>query len=233
MSAQQHLSARLLIVEDDALLVKFLRATLSASGFEVEVAPDGPAALAVLTSQPVDLVLLDLGLPEIDGMDVLRQLRSWSNAPVLVLSARDQQDEKVRALDLGADDYLTKPFGVPELLARVRAILRRLDRAATTDVPRISVGDLTIDLPNRRVEREGAPVHLTLTEWRVLHELVVARPKTVPHRQLLERVWGPGYGDEAHYVRVIMRRLRQKLEPEPDNPRYFLSEIGLGYRFEA
>lgn len=227
------MSARLLIVEDDTLLVKFLRATLAASGFEVEVAPDGPAALAVLTSQPIDLVLLDLGLPEIDGMDVLRQLRAWSNAPVLVLSARDQQDEKVKALDLGADDYLTKPFGVPELMARVRAILRRLDRAASSDVPRISAGDLTIDLPNRRVERDNTPVHLTLTEWRVLHELVVARPKTVPHRLLLERVWGPGYGDEAHYVRVIMRRLRQKLEPEPENPRYLLSEVGLGYRFEV
>ena len=227
------MTARLLIVEDDALLVKFLRATLAASGFSVEVAPDGTAALAILTSQPVDLVLLDLGLPEIDGIEVLQQLRSWSNAPVLVLSARDQQEEKVRALDLGADDYLTKPFGVPELLARVRAILRRLDRASTGDTPRVVCGDLMIDLPNRRVERAGELVHLTLTEWRVLHELVVVRPKTIPHRQLLERVWGPGYGDEAHYVRVIIRRLRQKLEPEPENPRHLLSEIGLGYRFEA
>jgi two-component system KDP operon response regulator KdpE len=227
------MTARLLIVEDDALLVKFLRATLAASGFTVEVAPDGTAALAILTSKPVDLVLLDLGLPEIDGLDVLRQLRAWSNAPVLVLSARDQQEEKVQALDLGADDYLTKPFGVPELLARVRALLRRLDRTTTGDVPRVQCGDLVIDLPNRRVERDGELVHLTLTEWRVLHELVVARPKTIPHRQLLERVWGPGYGDEAHYVRVIIRRLRQKLEPEPENPRHLLSEIGLGYRFEA
>ena len=136
-------------------------------------------------------------------MDVLRQVRAWSSVPVLVLSARDQQDEKVQALDLGADDYLTKPFGVPELLARVRAVLRRLDRAATDDAPRVIVDDLTIDLPNRRVEKDGEPVHLTLTEWRVLHELVVARPKTVPHRLLLERVWGPAYGDEAHYVRVV------------------------------
>ncbi|MGE3270567.1 MAG: response regulator [Chloroflexota bacterium] len=226
------MTARILIIEDDALLVKFLRATLAASGFTVEIAPDGPSAISMLTSNPVDLVLLDLGLPEIDGMDVLRQLRSWSNTPVLVLSARDQQEEKVMALDLGADDYLTKPFGVPELLARVRAVLRRLDRASTSDAPRIVTGDLTIDLPNRRVERGGRSVHLTLTEWRVLHELVVARPKTIPHRLLLERVWGPGYGDEAHYVRVIMRRLRQKLEPEPENPRHLLSEIGLGYRFE-
>ena len=227
------MTARLLIVEDDALLVKFLRATLAASGFSVEVAPDGTAALAILTSQPVDLVLLDLGLPEIDGIEVLQQLRSWSNAPVLVLSARDQQEEKVRALDLGADDYLTKPFGVPELLARVRALLRRLDRTVNGDVPRVVSGELVIDLPARRVERAGEIVHLTLTEWRVLHELVVARPKTIPHRQLLERVWGPGYGDEAHYVRVIIRRLRQKLEPEPENPRHLLSEIGLGYRFEV
>jgi two-component system KDP operon response regulator KdpE len=177
--------------------------------------------------------LLDLGLPEIDGMDVLRQIRAWSNVPLLVLSARDQQEEKVQALDLGADDYLTKPFGVPELLARVRAVLRRLDRTGADDVPRVVVGELTIDLPNRRVEKRGEPVHLTLTEWRVLHELVVARPKTVPHRLLLERVWGPTYADEAHYIRVVIRRLRLKLEPDPEHPRLLLSEIGLGYRFEG
>jgi two-component system KDP operon response regulator KdpE len=226
-------TARVLIVEDDALLVKFLRATLVASGFTVDVAPDGPTALLHLSAYAVDLVLLDLGLPEIDGLDLLRQLRSWSNVPVLVLSARDQQDEKVLALDLGADDYLTKPFGVPELLARVRALFRRLDRAAADGGPRVIVDDLTIDLPSRRVERSGQLIHLTLTEWRVLHELVVARPKTVPHRLLLERVWGPAYGDEAHYVRVVIRRLRQKLEPNPEIPRLLLSEIGLGYRFEG
>lgn len=227
------MTARILIVEDDALLVKFLRATLSASGFAVDVAADGSAALASLSTHAVDLVLLDLGLPEIDGLDVLRQLRAWSNVPVMVLSAHDQQEEKVEALDLGADDYLTKPFGVPELLARVRAVLRRLDRTTTDGAPRVVIGDLTIDLPNRRVEKAGEPVHLTLTEWRVLHELVVARPKTVPHRLLLERVWGPAYGDEAHYVRVVMRRLRQKLEPDPERPVMLLSQIGLGYRFEG
>jgi two-component system KDP operon response regulator KdpE len=227
------MTARILIVEDDALLVKFLRATLAAAGFVVEVAPDGMVAISNLSTHAVDLVLLDLGLPEIDGMDVLRQLRSWSSVPVLVLSARDQQDEKVQALDLGADDYLTKPFGVPELLARVRAVLRRMDRPATDGGAKVIVGDLTIDLPNRRVEKRGELVHLTLTEWRVLHELVVARPKTVPHRLLLERVWGPAYGDEAHYIRVVIRRLRQKLEPNPEAPSMLLSEIGLGYRFEA
>ena len=227
------MTARILIVEDDALLVKFLRATLIASGFTIDVAPDGPEAVSYLSTHAVDLVLLDLGLPEIDGMDVLRQVRAWSNVPVLVLSARDQQDEKVQALDLGADDYLTKPFGVPELLARVRAVLRRLDRTSTDDGPRVTVDDLTIDLPNRRVEKHGEPVHLTLTEWRVLHALVVARPKTVPHRLLLERVWGPAYGDEAHYIRVVIRRLRQKLEPDPEHPSLLLSEIGLGYRFEG
>ena len=226
------MTARILIVEDDALLVKFLRATLSASGFTVEVAADGHTAIASLSSHAVDLVLLDLGLPEIGGLDVLRQLRTWSNVPVMVLSAHDQQDEKVEALDLGADDYLTKPFGVPELLARVRAMLRRLDRSPADGAPRVVVGNLVIDLPNRRVEKDGVPIHLTLTEWRVLHELVVARPKTVPHRLLLERVWGPAYGDEAHYVRVVIRRLRQKLEPDPETPRLLLSEIGFGYRFE-
>jgi two-component system KDP operon response regulator KdpE len=227
------MTARILIVEDDALLVKFLRATLSASGFTVEVAADGHTAIASLSSHAVDLVLLDLGLPEIGGLDVLRQLRTWSNVPVMVLSAHDKQDEKVEALDLGADDYLTKPFGVPELLARVRAVLRRLDRSPTDGAPRVVVGNLVIDLPNRRVEKDGVPIHLTLTEWRVLHELVVARPKTVPHRLLLERVWGPAYGDEAHYVRVVIRRLRQKLEPDPETPRLLLSEIGFGYRFEG
>jgi two-component system KDP operon response regulator KdpE len=227
------MKARILIVEDDALLVKFLRATLSASGYTVDVARDGAAAIANLSSHAVDLVLLDLGLPEIAGLDVLRQLRTWSNVPVMVLSAHDQQDEKVAALDLEADDYLTKPFGVPELLARVRATLRRLDRSTTDGAPRVAVGDLTIDLPQRRVEKGGELVHLTLTEWRVLHVLVVARPKTVPHRLLLERVWGPAYGDEAHYVRVVIRRLRQKLEPDPERPTLLLSEIGLGYRFEG
>jgi two-component system KDP operon response regulator KdpE len=224
---------RILIVEDDGLLVKFLRATLSASGYTVEVAPDGVAAMAALTSRPTDLVLLDLGLPLVDGVDILRQLRTWTDVPVLVLSARDQQREKVQALDLGADDYLTKPFGVPELLARVRASLRRAARTAGGDGPRVPVGDLVIDLPAQRVERAGAAVHLTPTEWRVLRELVLARPRTVPHRLLLERVWGPAYGDEAHYVRVVVRRLRQKLEPDPETPRHLLSEVGLGYRFEA
>jgi len=224
---------RILIVEDDALLVRFLRATLAASGYTVDVAPDGVAAMEALTSRPTDLVLLDLGLPQIDGVDILRQLRTWTDVPVLVLSARDQQREKVQALDLGADDYLTKPFGVPELLARVRAALRRAARTTGGDGPRVPAGDLVIDLPAQRVERAGAAVHLTPTEWRVLRELVLARPRTVPHRLLLERVWGPAYGDEAHYVRVVVRRLRQKLEPDPETPRHLLSEVGLGYRFEA
>jgi len=224
---------RILIVEDDALLVRFLRATLAASGYTVDVAPDGVAAMEALTSRPTDLVLLDLGLPQIDGVDILRQLRTWTDVPVLVLSARDQQQEKVQALDLGADDYLTKPFGVPELLARVRAALRRAARTTGGDGPRVPAGNLVIDLPAQRVERAGAVVHLTPTEWRVLRELVLARPRTVPHRLLLERVWGPAYGDEAHYVRVVVRRLRQKLEPDPETPRHLLSEVGLGYRFEA
>ena len=224
---------RILIVEDDALLVRFLRATLAASGYTVDVAPDGVAAMEALTSRPTDLVLLDLGLPQIDGVDILRQLRTWTDVPVLVLSARDQQQEKVQALDLGADDYLTKPFGVPELLARVRAALRRAARTTGGDGPRVPAGNLVIDLPAQRVERAGAVVHLTPTEWRVLRELVLARPRTVPHRLLLERVWGPAYGDEAHYVRVVVRRLRQKLEPDPATPRHLLSEVGLGYRFEA
>ena len=226
------MSERILIVEDDTLLVKFLRATLAASGYAVEVAADGATALAVLSARPMDLVLLDLGLPEIDGIDVLRQLRSWSDASVVVLSARDQQDEKVAALDLGADDYLTKPFGVPELLARVRAALRRTIRSPDRGGPVVVIGDLQIDLAGHRVERGGRPVHLTPMEWRVLRELVLARPRPVPHRLLLERVWGPGYGDEAHYIRVVVRRLRQKLEPDPEQPHYLLNEPGLGYRFE-
>ncbi len=224
---------RILIVEDDSLLVKFLRATLAASGYAVEVAANGVAAMEALTSRPIDLVLLDLGLPHIDGIDILRQLRTWTDIPVLVLSARDQQQEKVTALDLGADDYLTKPFGVPELLARVRAALRRAARTVGGEGPRVAAGDLVVDLPAQRVERGGTLVHLTPTEWRVLRELVLARPRTVPHRQLLERVWGPAYGDEVHYVRVVIRRLRQKLEPDPEAPRHLLSEIGLGYRFET
>lgn len=227
------LAPLILVIEDELETRRFLRASLRAHDYQVVEAATAREGLAHLSGRNPDLVLLDLGLPDADGLEVVRTIRASHRTPVIVLSARGREQDKVTALDRGADDYLTKPFGVPELLARVRAILRRLDRAASDGSPRVVVGDLTIDLPNRRVEKSGELVHLTLTEWRVLHELVVARPKTVPHRLLLERVWGPAYGDEAHYIRVVIRRLRQKLEPDPERPAILLSQIGLGYRFEG
>jgi two-component system KDP operon response regulator KdpE len=220
---------RILVVDDDRQLLRALRINLAARGYEAVLAPDGATALASASRQPPDLVVLDLGLPDMDGVEVVEGLRGWSTVPVIVLSARDQEQSKVRALDAGADDYVTKPFGMDELLARVRAALRR--GAPEPQEAVVSTAAFTIDLAAKRVIRDGADVRLTPTEWHLLEVLVRNAGKLVPHRQLLQEVWGPRYESETNYLRVYLAQLRAKLEPDPARPRHLLTEPGMGYRF--
>lgn len=223
-----------LIVEDEAPIRRFLRAALSAGDYrwiEAGTAQDGLAQAAL--RQP-DLVILDLGLPDLDGLEVIRQLRGWSTVPIVILSARQQEGDKVLALDAGADDYLTKPFGVAELMARIRVALRHATRAATgADSPIFEVGGLRVDLSLRQVWVEGVEVHLTPIEYKLLATLVHHAGKVLTHRQLLREVWGPGYADESHYLRVYIAQLRRKLEADPARPRYLITEPGVGYRLRV
>jgi two-component system KDP operon response regulator KdpE len=219
-----------LVVDDEPPVLRFLRTTLTANGYRVVEATTGAQGLIEASTRSPDLVLLDLGLPDLDGMEVTRRLREWSTRPIIVLSARGREDDKVRALDAGADDYLTKPFGVPELLARMRVAFRNADRRlGEAGEPVFEVGDLRIDLGARRVSVGGKDVHLTRTEWNLLATLVKHAGKVVTHRQLLREVWGPGTM-ESHYVRVYMGQLRHKLEEDPARPRYLQTETGVGYR---
>jgi two-component system, OmpR family, KDP operon response regulator KdpE len=222
--------SRLLLVEDDAVLVETLVISLEARGFEVDTASDGAAALDALRRRAPDLVVLDLGLPDMDGVEVVRQLRTWSDLPVLVLSARDAEDSKVAALDAGADDYVTKPFGINELLARVRAALRRATPSEPTAI--MTTGSLTIDRTARRAERAGVLVHLTPTEWNLLEVLVQSAGSLVTQRDLLREVWGLEQSHGGNYLRVYVAQLRRKLEDHPSRPRHILTEPGVGYRFE-
>jgi two-component system KDP operon response regulator KdpE len=217
-----------LVVDDDPGLGRALRINLSARGYEVTLAADGASALALAARHRPDLVVLDLGLPDMDGTEVLAGLRGWSTAPVIVLSARDAEAEKVRALDAGADDYVTKPFGLDELLARLRAAERRARPAP--DEPQVVTAAFTVDLARREVTREGSPVRVTATEWGLLEALARHPGRLVTQQQLLEHVWGPGYASETHYLRVHMAALRRKLEPEPGAPRHLVTEPGQGYR---
>jgi two-component system KDP operon response regulator KdpE len=219
---------RILLVDDDTTLRRTLGIGLHAAGHDVLIAADGRSALQALREDKPDLVVLDLGLPDIGGVEVLRRLRAWSTVPVVVLSARAESGEKVLALDLGADDYVTKPFGMDELLARIRAAGRR----AGSDVPVLEAGDLVIDLPARRVTKGGAVVRLTPTEWGLLEMLVRTPGRLVSQRELLHEVWGPSYGRETNYLRVYVGGLRKKLEDEPAHPRHLITEPGMGYRFE-
>jgi two-component system KDP operon response regulator KdpE len=221
---------RILVVDDDRQLLRALRINLTTRGYEVQLAPDGVTALAMAGRQPPDLVIVDLGLPDLDGVTVVEGIRGWSTVPVIVLSARHQEQAKVRALDAGADDYVTKPFGIDELLARVRAALRRATPAVEEPVVRTDA--FTVDLVAKRVTRDGADVRLTPTEWHVLEVLVRNPGKLVPHRQLLQEVWGPRYESETNYLRVYLAQLRAKLEPDPARPRHLLTEPGMGYRFQ-
>ena len=222
---------RVLVVDDDRALARALSINLKARGYDVDVALTGAEALASASSRPPDVVVLDLGLPDLDGLQVLQGLRGWTNVPVLVLSAREEQAEKVAALDAGADDYVTKPFGMDELLARLRAAVRRTAPTAG-DLPIVVTGDFTVDLAARRVTRAGGEVRLTPTEWHLLEVLVRSPGRLVAQKQLLQEVWGPAYETESHYLRVYIAQLRRKLEPDPAHPVHLLTEPGMGYRFE-
>lgn len=221
---------KILVVDDDHALLRALAINLRARHFEVETASDGASALQRAGTFLPDAVVLDLGLPDIDGVEVVAGLRGWTDVPIIVLSARDSQWAKVDALDAGADDYVTKPFGMDELLARIRAALRR----ATPEPPApvIRTESFTIDLAAKRVERDGETVRLTPTEWHVLELLVRSPGRLVSQQQLLREVWGPHYEHETNYLRVYLAQLRRKLEPQPAHPRHLITEPGMGYRFE-
>jgi two-component system KDP operon response regulator KdpE len=227
----------ILVVDDEPQIVRALTITLKARSYEVVIAVSGRQALAVAAQLSPDLVLLDLGLPDLDGVDVIRGLRSWSKVPIIVLSGRNQGTSKVDALDAGADDYVTKPFNIDELLARLRAVTRRAPTG--TEALSVVVGEFTIDLPDRRVtsrkpDDEGDPayVRLTPTEWQLL-ELLVRQPgRLVTQRELLKEIGRADVGDQSHYLRQFMNQLRRKLEPEPSRPRHLMTEPGMGYRFQ-
>jgi two-component system KDP operon response regulator KdpE len=225
-----HRGARVLVVDDEAAILRVLTRTLTKHGFQVEAADNGAAALAALDRGLPDLVLLDLGLPDIDGIEVLRRLRARASTPVIVLSVREAEGDKVQALDLGADDYLTKPFSVEELLARVRVALRHAARPESGAEPVFKAGELEVDLERRRVRISGREVHLTPTEYDLLRAFVAHPDRVLTDRMLLASVWGAGYGDEAHYLHVYVARLRAKIEPDTGRPRYVVTEPGVGYR---
>jgi two-component system, OmpR family, KDP operon response regulator KdpE len=223
---------RILVVEDEPGLRKALGINLRARGYEVALAEDGRSGLAAASQRPPDAVILDLGLPDMDGAEVIEGLRGWSEAPIVVLSARAEEPDKVTVLDAGADDYVTKPFGMDELLARLRAALRR--GAGSEDLPAIATESFTVDLAAKQVLGiDGEPVRLTPTEWHVLEVLASNEGKLVSQRQLLQEVWGPRYETETNYLRVYLAQLRRKLEPDPSHPRHLITEPGAGYRFVA
>jgi two-component system KDP operon response regulator KdpE len=221
---------RILVVDDEQQIRRAVRTALSGHGYDVEVAEGGEEALTLIASRPPDAIVLDLMMPEIDGFEVVRQVRGWSSLPIVVLSARGEERSKVEALDLGADDYLTKPFGIDELLARLRAVLRR---SGTGQSPQIQIGDISIDLAKHVVTRGGEEVHLTPTEYDLLRELVTNAGKVLTHRHLLERVWGGYAADNARQLRVYINYLRRKLEDDPAQPHLILTEPGIGYRLRA
>ena len=223
---------RVLVVDDEPQIRRALVINLRARGYEVDQAASGEEALSRAAARVPDAVILDLGLPGIDGVEVIRGLRGWSRMPVVVLSVRDQERDKVAALDAGADDYVTKPFGMNELLARLRAALRRASPAEEGLPPIVETPDFVLDLAAKRVHRAGEELRLTPTEWHLVEVLVRHPGKLVGQRQLLKEVWGPQYETETNYLRVFMAQIRRKLEPDPAHPRYFITEPGMGYRFE-
>ena len=222
---------RILIIDDETQIRRALDINLRAHGYEVVMAATGEEGLKEAASSIPDLVLLDLGLPGLDGIDVIRGLRGWTSIPIIVLSARHADVSKVAALDAGADDYITKPFSINELLARLRASLRR--HQPTPDEPVVTTTDFAIDLINKRVTRSDNVVHLTPTEWQIVERLVRNPGRLVTQRQLLQDVWGPQYENETNYLRVHLAAIRRKLEADPARPRYFITEPGIGYRFES
>ena len=226
---------RVLVVDDEPQILRALRINLRVRQFDVHTAATGAEALEQASKHPPDLVILDLGLPDLDGVEVIQGLRGWTTAPIIVLSGRADSTDKVEALDAGADDYVTKPFGMEELLARMRAVSRRA--IADGDEPQVRLGDLVVDLAAKRVIREqngaeGADIRLTPTEWHLLEVLLRHPGKLLSQQQLLAEVWGPGYADATGNLRLYMAQLRRKLEPDPARPRWLLTEPGMGYRFQ-
>ena len=220
---------RVLVIDDEGPILRALRINLTARKYEVVTAEDGASGLPAMARVRPDVLILDLGLPDMDGADVIKGIRGWTSTPIIVLSAAGQESTKVAALDAGADDYITKPFGMGELLARLRAAVRRASPAP--DEPVVGTADFTVDLAAKRVARDGTDVQLTPTEWGLLEVLVRNRGRLVTQRQLLQEVWGEQYQTEGNYLRVYMAHLRRKLEPDPSRPRYLLTEPGMGYRF--
>lgn len=229
MTTETH--AAVLIVEDEKEIRRFVRQALEAEGYRVFEAETLQRGLIEAGTRKPDMVILDLGLPDGDGTDFIREVRAWSGMPIVVLSARVEEHDKVAALDAGADDYLSKPFGVGELLARVRAALRRHARAGEETGPGVQFGDVLVDLANRRVTKGGKETHLTQLEFRLLAVLLSHPGKVLTHRHLLCEVWGPPYVEHSHYLRIYMGHLRQKLEDDPARPRHLITETGIGYRF--
>jgi two-component system, OmpR family, KDP operon response regulator KdpE len=224
--------SRVLVVDDEPQIRRALAINLRARGYQVDLAATGEEALKVAADQPLDVIVLDLGLPGISGLEVIQGLRGWTRIPTIVLSVREREADKVAALDAGADDYVTKPFGINELLARLRAAVRR---ATPTDeqTPVVQTPDFRVDLTAKQVTRNGREIRLTPTEWQLV-ELLVRQPgRLVSQRQLLQEVWGPNYGEETNYLRVFIAQIRRKLEPDPAHPRYFITEPGMGYRFQV
>jgi two-component system KDP operon response regulator KdpE len=221
---------RILAVDDEPPMLRALGANLRARGYDVDLAATGEEALELAARHQPDAVILDLGLPGISGLQVIQGLRGWTNTPIIILSAREAQGEKVAALDVGADDYVTKPFGMDELLARLRAALRRA--TPSQQAPIVETADFSVDLAAKKVTTIDGEVRLTPTEWHLVEVLVRNAGKLVTARQLLQEVWGPNYGDETNYLRVHLAHIRRKLEPNPPQPRYFITEVGMGYRFE-
>jgi two-component system KDP operon response regulator KdpE len=224
---------RVLVVDDDRQLLRALRINFSVRGYEVFTAATGALALEAAAEHHPQAVILDLGLPDMSGIDVLTGLRGWMTAPVIVLSARTDSTDKVGALDAGADDYMTKPFGMDELLARLRAAVRRASTTPIADNPVVETSSFTVDLSAKKVIKNGREVHLTPTEWGMLEMLVRNRGKLVGREELLREVWGPKYARETHYLRVFLAQLRRKLEDDPSRPNHLLTEAGMGYRFET
>jgi two-component system, OmpR family, KDP operon response regulator KdpE len=227
---------KVLVIDDEPSILRALRINLTARDYQVTTAVDGTTGLAAVSRERPDVLILDLGLPDMDGTDVIHGVRGWSSTPIIVLSVWGQEQQKVAALDAGADDYVTKPFGMDELLARLRAAVRRA--APAPDEPVVSTADFTVDLAAKRVTRcvngdDPADIRLTPTEWQLLEILVRNQGRLVTQRQLLQEVWGPTYESESNYLRVYMAQLRRKLEPEPSRPRHLLTEPGMGYRFRA
>ena len=223
---------RVLVVDDEPQILRALVINLKARGYQVDTAADGSTALRVAAASHPDVIILDLGLPDMDGVQVITRVRGWTRTPIIVLSARQTSDEKVKALDAGADDFVTKPFGMDELLARLRAAVRRLDPVAVEQELVVETGGFTVDLAAKKVQRDGHDVRLTPTEWHLLEVLIRNSGKLVSHRQLLLEVWGPTHLTETNYLRVYMAQLRRKLEADPAHPRHLVTEAGMGYRFE-